>query len=68
MQLVINTLIEKWGFRQAVKFFTWAFPIIGVSTDHINSVTAVLIAFALWLVEMLFSRLNLKRIEKQPAR
>ena len=67
MKTLIKKLIEKhlisgWGKRQLLKLGVAIAPVLAVSNQQIESTVAVVIAAALMLVEIIFSKLNAKKL------
>ena len=60
----IRSLIEGWGKRQLAKIALAIGPVIEVTQDQLDSTVAVVIAGALMLVEIIFSKLNKTKLEK----
>ena len=60
----IKSLIEGWGKRQLAKLALAIGPVIAVTQDQLDSTVAVVIAGALMLVEIIFSKLNKTKLEK----
>jgi len=60
----IRSLIEGWGKRQLAKLALAVGPVIAVTQDQLDSTVAVVIAGALMLVEIIFSKLNKSKLEK----
>ena len=60
----IRSLIEGWGKRQLAKIALAIGPVIAVTQDQLDSTVAVVIAGALMLVEIIFSKLNKTKLEK----
>ena len=60
----ITTLIEGWGKRQLLKLGLAIGPVLAVTNDQIDSTFAVIIAGALMLIEVIFSKLNANRLSK----
>tara|TARA_R110002020_G_scaffold29874_4_gene94327 strand:+ start:789 stop:1004 length:216 start_codon:yes stop_codon:yes gene_type:complete len=60
----IKSLIEGWGKRQLAKLALAIGPVIAVTQDQLDSTVAVIIAGALMLVEIIFSKLNKSKLEK----
>ena len=59
----IRSLIEGWGKRQLAKIALAIGPVIAVTQDQLDSTVAVVIAGALMLVEIIFSKLNTTKLE-----
>jgi len=64
IQKGIKSLIEGWGKRQLLKLGLAIAPVIAVTNEQIDSTIAVIIAGALMLVEVIFSKLNSNRLKK----
>ena len=62
----IRSLIEGWGKRQLAKLALAIGPVIAVTQDQMDATVAVVIAGALMLVEIIFSKLNKTKLEKSP--
>lgn len=67
MKHMIKKLIEKhlisgWGKRQLLKLGIAIAPVLAVSNEQIEATVAVVIAAALMLVEIIFSKLNAKKL------
>tara|TARA_R100001594_G_C3862823_1_gene221402 strand:- start:220 stop:489 length:270 start_codon:yes stop_codon:yes gene_type:complete len=67
MKNMIKKLIEKhlisgWGKRQLLKLGIAIAPVLAVSNEQIEATVAVVIAAALMLVEIIFSKLNAKKL------
>ena len=60
----ITCLIEGWGKRQLLKLGLAIAPVLAVTNDQIDATVAVIIAGALMLVEVIFSKLNANRLSK----
>ena len=60
----ISSLIEGAGKRQLAKIALAIGPVIAVTQDQLDSTVAVVIAGALMLVEIIFSKLNKTKLEK----
>ena len=60
----IRSLIDGWGKRQLAKLALAIGPVIAVTQDQLDSTVAVVIAGALMLVEIIFSKLNKTKLEK----
>ena len=60
----ITSLIEGWGKRQLLKLGLAIAPVLAVTNDQIDATVAVIIAGALMLVEVIFSKLNANRLSK----
>ena len=60
----IKSLIEGGGKRQLAKLALAIGPVIAVTQDQLDSTVAVVIAGALMLVEIIFSKLNKTKLEK----
>ena len=60
----IRSLIEGWGKRQLAKIALAIGPVIAETQDQLDSTVAVVIAGALMLVEIIFSKLNKTKLEK----
>jgi hypothetical protein len=60
----IKSLVEGWGKRQLAKLALAIGPVIAVTQDQLDSTVAVVIAGALMLVEIIFSKLNKTKLEK----
>ena len=60
----IRSLVEGWGKRQLAKLALAIGPVIAVTQDQLDSTVAVVIAGALMLVEIIFSKLNKTKLEK----
>ena len=63
----ITSLIEGWGKRQLVKAGAVVVPLIGVTQADWNATAAVIVASVLMLVEIIFSKLNAKRLKEAAA-
>ena len=68
MKALIKKLIEKhlvqgWGKRQLIKLGAVVIPYIGISQHDWDGVIATCIAGALVLIEIIFSKMNAKRLE-----
>ena len=59
----IRSLIEGWGKRQLAKLALAIGPVIAVTQDQMDATVAVVIAGALMLVEIIFSKLNKTKLE-----
>lgn len=67
MKAMIKKLIEKhlvsgWGKRQLLKLGLAIAPVLAVSSEQIEATVAVIIAGALMLLEIIFSKLNAKKL------
>jgi len=67
MKNIIKKLIEKhlisgWGKRQLLKLGIAIAPVLAVTNEQIESTVAVVIAASLMLVEIIFSKLNAKKL------
>ena len=67
MKNMIKKLIEKhlisgWGKRQLLKLGIAIAPVLAVTNEQIEATVAVVIAAALMLVEIIFSKLNAKKL------
>ena len=60
----IRSIVEGWGKRQLAKLALAIGPVIAVTQDQLDSTVAVVIAGALMLVEIIFSKLNKTKLEK----
>jgi hypothetical protein len=60
----ITSLIEGWGKRQLLKLGLAIAPVLAVTNDQIDATVAVVIAGALMLVEVIFSKMNANRLSK----
>lgn len=68
MKTLIKKLIEKhlvqgWGKRQLIKLGAVVIPYIGISQHDWDGVIATSVAGALVLIEIIFSKMNAKRLE-----
>ena len=59
----IRSFIEGWGKRQLAKLALAIGPVIAVTQDQMDATVAVVIAGALMLVEIIFSKLNKTKLE-----
>ena len=59
-----TSLIEGWGKRQLLKLVLAIAPVLAVTHDQIESTVAVIIAGALMLIEVIFSKINSNRLKK----
>ena len=59
-----TSLIEGWGKRQLLKLGLAIAPVLAVTNDQIESTVAVIIAGALMLIEVIFSKINSNRLKK----
>ena len=59
-----TSLVEGWGKRQLLKLGLAIAPVLAVTNDQIDATVAVIIAGALMLVEVIFSKLNATRLQK----
>jgi hypothetical protein len=69
MKTLIKNLIEKhlvkgWGKRQLIKLGAVVIPYIGISQHDWDGVIATSVAGALVLIEIIFSKMNAKRLTK----
>ena len=64
IQKGITSLIEGRGKRQLLKLGLAIAPVLAVTNDQIDATVAVIIAGALMLVEVIFSKLNANRLSK----
>ena len=64
IKIGFRSLIEGWGKRQLAKIALAIGPVIAVTQDQLDSTVAVVIAGALMLVEIIFSKLNKTKLEK----
>ena len=64
IQKGITSLIVGWGKRQLLKLGLAIAPVLAVTNDQIDATVAVIIAGALMLVEVIFSKLNANRLSK----
>tara|TARA_B100001057_G_scaffold496482_1_gene598080 strand:+ start:32 stop:298 length:267 start_codon:yes stop_codon:yes gene_type:complete len=69
MKTLIKKLIEKhlisgWGKRQLIKLGAVVIPYIGISQHDWDGVIATSVAGALVLIEIIFSKMNAKRLTK----
>ena len=67
MKDMIKKLIEKhlvsgWGKRQLLKLGIAIAPVLAVTNEQIEATVAVVIAAALMLIEIIFSKLNAKKL------
>ena len=67
MKTLIKNLIEKhlvkgWGKRQLIKLGAVVIPCIGISQHDWDGVIATSVAGALVLLEIIFSKMNAKRL------
>tara|TARA_R110002020_G_scaffold366811_4_gene578816 strand:- start:733 stop:1005 length:273 start_codon:yes stop_codon:yes gene_type:complete len=67
MKTLIKNLIEKhlvkgWGKRQLIKLGAVVIPYIGISQHDWDGVIATSVAGALVLLEIIFSKMNAKRL------
>ena len=67
MKNIIKKIIEKhlisgWGKRQLLKLGIAIAPVLAVTNEQIESTVAVVIAASLMLVEIIFSKLNAKKL------
>ena len=67
MKTLIKNLIEKhlvkgWGKRQLIKLGAVVIPYIGISQHEWDGVIATSVAGALVLLEIIFSKMNAKRL------
>lgn len=67
MKDMIRKLIEKhlvsgWGKRQLLKLGIAIAPVLAVTNEQIEATVAVVIAAALMLIEIVFSKLNAKKL------
>lgn len=60
---MLEKLIEGWGKRQISKLIAGPLMVVGVGTEQIDTVVAVIIAIALWSVELALSKINLDRLK-----
>ena len=63
-KLIDKHLISGWGKRQLIKLGAVVVPYIGISQHDWNGVIATSIASALVLLEIIFSKINAKRLTK----
>ena len=61
-KLIEKHLISGWGKRQLLKLGIAIAPVLAVSNEQIEATVAVIIAAALMLVEIIFSKLNAKKL------
>ena len=61
-KLIEKHLIKGWGKRQLLKLGIAIAPVLAVSNEQIEATVAVIIAAALMLVEIIFSKLNAKKL------
>ena len=61
-KLIKKHLISGWGKRQLLKLGIAIAPVLAVSNEQIEATVAVVIAAALMLVEIIFSKLNAKKL------
>ena len=61
-KLIEKHLISGWGKRQLLKLGIAIAPVLAVSNEQIEATVAVVIAAALMLVEIIFSKLNAKKL------
>ena len=59
-----TSLIAGWGKRQLLKLGLAIAPVLAVTNDQIESTVAVIIAGALMLIEVIFSKINSNRLKK----
>lgn len=61
----LEALIKGHGKRQLVKLGAVVVPALGIAQADWNATTATIIAAAIMLVEIIFSKLNANRLKKQ---
>tara|TARA_R100000808_G_scaffold260_3_gene1566 strand:+ start:2546 stop:2818 length:273 start_codon:yes stop_codon:yes gene_type:complete len=61
-KLIEKHLIQGWGKRQLLKLGLVIAPILAVSNEQIEGTVAVIIAGALMVIEIIFSKLNAKKL------
>lgn len=61
-KLIEKHLIQGWGKRQLLKLGLVIAPILAVSNEQIEGTVAVIIAGALMVMEIIFSKLNAKKL------
>ena len=61
-KLIEKHLISGWGKRQLLKLGIAIAPVLAVSNEQIEATVAVIIASLLMLVEIIFSKLNAKKL------
>ena len=59
-----TSLIAGWGKRQLLKLGLAIAPVLAVTNDQFESTVAVIIAGALMLIEVIFSKINSNRLKK----
>tara|TARA_R110002020_G_scaffold358597_1_gene571217 strand:- start:182 stop:451 length:270 start_codon:yes stop_codon:yes gene_type:complete len=61
-KLIEKHLISGWGKRQLLKLGIAIAPVLAVTNEQIESTVAVVIAAALMFLEIIFSKLNAKKL------
>jgi len=61
----LNALIRGHGKRQIVKLGAVTVPALGISQADWNATTATIVAAAIMLLEIIFSKLNANRLKNQ---
>ena len=59
-----TSIIEGGGKRQLLKLGLAIAPVLAVTNDQIDATVAVIIAGALMLIEVIFSKINSNRLKK----
>ena len=61
-KLIEKHLIQGWGKRQLLKLGLAIAPVLAVTSEQIDSTVAVIIAGVLMGIEIIFSKLNAKKL------
>jgi len=61
-KLIEKHLVQGWGKRQLLKLGLVIAPVLAVTNEQIDSTVAVIIAGALMGIEIIFSKLNAKKL------
>ena len=64
-KLIEKHLIKGWGKRQLLKLGIAIAPVLAVTQEQIDSTVAVIIAGALMLIEICFSKLNANKLKNE---
>jgi len=64
-KLIEKHLVKGWGKRQLLKLGIAIAPVLAVTQEQIDSTVAVIIAGALMLIEICFSKLNANKLKNE---
>ncbi len=60
----LDSIIKGWGKRQLVKLGAVIIPVVGITQNDWDGTATLIIASALMLIEIIFSKINASRLKK----